>query len=71
MVFLLGVFVEVEVSLSSHKGESLRLGKVIIGCLEGILVASGLSLSLFRVLPLGGLTPRLGCVVVLSRFGWV
>ena len=33
------------------------------------LEASGLSLGLLRTLPFGGLTPKLGVVVMLSIFG--
>ena len=42
---------------------------VRVGCLEGIFTVSGLSLVLLRVLPLGGLTPKLGRVVILSIIG--
>ena len=60
-----------EILVFSHDGESLRFGSVTVRHLDGILGASGLSLKRFRVLPLGGLTPRVGRVVVFSRFGWV
>ena len=55
----------------SHDGDSLRFGSVTVKRFAGILGTSGLSLNLFRVLPLGGLTPSVGSVVVLSRLGWV
>ena len=42
---------------------------VRVWCLDGIFKVSGLSLVLLSVLPLGGLTPRLGRVVILSIFG--
>ena len=45
--------------------------KVIAGRLRGYLIASGLSLALLSDLPLGRLTPKLGRVVILSRFGLV
>ena len=44
---------------------------VIVVCLVGNLIGSGLSLGLFRVLPLGGPTPKLGRVMIFSIFGLV
>ena len=44
-------------------------GLIWVGQLEGPFTVSGLSLVLFRVLPLGGLTTMLGRVVMLSIFG--
>ena len=44
---------------------------VKVGCLDGIFTVSGLSLVLLSVLPLGGLTPRMGRVVILSMLGIV
>ena len=57
---LWGVLVGVDVSGSNQDGFSLRLDTVTVECFEGIFVVSGLSLALLSVLPLGGLTPRLG-----------
>ena len=71
MIFLFVVLIGVDVSGSIHEGLSFRLFRVTVGRLDGFLVVSGLSLALFRVLPWGGLMPRLGCVVILSRLGWV
>ena len=44
---------------------------VVLLDFEGALGASGLSLGLFRTLPFGGLTPRLGVVVMFWMLGWV
>ena len=41
----------------------------MVKVLEGTFVISRLSLALLRVLPLGGLTPRFGRVIILSIFG--
>ena len=45
--------------------------KVTVGHLSGYFIGSGLSLALLSVLPLEGLTPKLGRVMILSRFGLV
>ena len=60
-----GVFVGVILSGFLHEGWSMMSSMVRVGHLEGAFTVSGLSLVLFRVLPLGGLTPRLGRVVIL------
>ena len=44
---------------------------VVLLVFDGALGASGLSLGLFRTLPFGGLTPRLGVVVMFWMLGWV
>ena len=54
-----------------HDGCSIMSSRVKVGHLERIFIASGLSLALLSVLPLGGLTPRLGRVVILSMLGLV
>ena len=55
----------------SHDGDKTKLGRFTVRRLAGILGISGLSLNFLRVLPLGGLTPKVGRVVIFSRFGWV
>ena len=66
-----GVFVGFDLSGFLHEGWSMMSSMVRVGRLEGAFTVSGLSLVLFSVLPLGGLTPRLGRVVMLSIFGIV
>ena len=68
---LWGVLVGVDISGSNQNGLSVRLDTVTIEWLEGIFMVSGLSLALLSVLPLGGLTPRLGRVVIFSMLGLV
>ena len=70
-MFFFVVLMGVDVFGFIHEGLSFRFVRVTVGCLEGFLVVSGLSLALFRVLPWGGLMPRLGWVVILARLGWV
>ena len=68
---LRGVLVGVGLSEFIHDGCSIMSSRVKVGHLEGIFIVSGLSLALLSVLPLGGLTPRLGRVVILSMLGLV
>ena len=44
---------------------------VVLLVFDGALGASGLFLGIFRTLPFGGLTPRLGVVVMFWILGWV
>ena len=70
MLFLIAL-TGVAVSWFIQEGLSLRFVSVTTGSLEGFLVLSGLSLALLSVCPFGGLTPRLGRVLIFSRLGYV
>ena len=54
-----------------HLGPRIMLSIVYILRFRVCFGGSGLSLGLFRVLPLGGLVPKLGRVVILSIFGFM
>ena len=47
-------------SVLSQDGDRTKLETFTVGRLDGILWFSGLSLTLLRALPWGGLTPRIG-----------
>ena len=69
MLFYFVAFVGVAFSWFIQEGLSLRFVSVTTGCLEGFLVLSGLSLALLSVCPFGGLTPRVGRVLIFFRLG--
>ena len=56
----------------SQDGDRGRFSMVsMVGCLACAVWPSGLSLALFRALPGGGLTQKVGGVVILSKLGRV